>query len=56
MNRCDCGATIITADPDEVRCGACLIQDWTDFCEECGAEDDQPCVAGCPNESITVCK
>jgi hypothetical protein len=44
----ECGVEI--DGDDGQHCGACLIEVWRDYCEECGAEPGDKCVEGCANE------
>lgn len=44
----NCGVSF--EDCDSEYCESCLITVWEDYCEECGAEDDEPCAEGCVNE------
>lgn len=30
-------------------CTACRTEYWSHYCEECGAEPEQPCADGCVN-------
>lgn len=46
---CRCGQVLHTESDDSELCGACLIEEWADFCEECQAEGDEPCAEGCQN-------
>ena len=47
---CKCGAVFLSDGDDDLLCGACLIEEWEDYCEECGADPEEPCAEGCVNE------
>lgn len=49
QNKCDCGANITENDNDGEMCTACYAEYWSKWCEECGADPDEPCATDCPN-------
>lgn len=43
--RCACGGRVT----DDDMCSACHTEYWAKWCEECGADPEEPCAEDCPN-------
>lgn len=46
---CDCGCQTVLEDSDGM-CNACHVEHWAKWCEECGADPEDPCAEDCPNK------
>jgi hypothetical protein len=45
----DCGDSF-PEEGSEIQCVPCRGAYWEDWCEECGADPDEPCEPDCPNK------